>query len=665
MDDFLLGAAYYPEWWPEEQWETDFEKMADLGLNLMRVGEFAWSFFEPREGEYHFEAMARAIDLAAGYGIKTILGTPTAVCPPWLYRKFPEVKGGNENGDYDFGGRKGQCLSSKIFLQYAEKITRAEADYFCGNKNVVGWQLDNEPGFPFNDFDDRCEKGFQSWLQKKYGTVSALNKAWFTAMWSNVYNDFDEIRLPVNAAEGGWTPGLQLDYRKYFSFVFNRLLKTEAEIIRSHGNDQFIYTNWPGANWSVDCFEAESYLDFAAWDNYVTQPAGQSYRVQLRASMEHSFCRRLSNGSQKFLVAEQRCVSGADNNPDVIRAQTWLNVSHGAFATCFFEWRMPIGGTEAGYESILDPDGNFNECEAVFRRLASELREQYPKFADTKTVSPIGAIYSHENSWAMPGWRVDGFYDEEFFNAYGGFKNKLANNVDVLSVSDDFSSYRVLIAPNLKILSPEDAERLNDYVKNGGILVISAECGTKDHSNLLLEKAGPGLLTEAAGVFIRARTTADRLFESSGEKPAAVFDSGAHIEMKNQIFRLSLQGAKTAAHYTAGRLKSEAAVTVNSFGKGFCVCYGSDGNDLSFYEALADLVRTRFTIQPIAKCGDGILISTRKNDEKEFVFAINMKDAPAMLALSSPCADLLNGGRIINGSVTLKNFDVLFAEVKK
>ena len=40
-DGYLLGAAYYPEWWPSEEWEVDFRQMRDLGINTVRMGEFA------------------------------------------------------------------------------------------------------------------------------------------------------------------------------------------------------------------------------------------------------------------------------------------------------------------------------------------------------------------------------------------------------------------------------------------------------------------------------------------------------------------------------------------------------------------------------------------------------------------------------------------------
>ena len=45
-----LGVAYYPEDWPEEEMERDFARMKEIGINVVRIGEFAWSKIEPREG---------------------------------------------------------------------------------------------------------------------------------------------------------------------------------------------------------------------------------------------------------------------------------------------------------------------------------------------------------------------------------------------------------------------------------------------------------------------------------------------------------------------------------------------------------------------------------------------------------------------------------------
>jgi beta-galactosidase len=40
---FYFGVDYYPEHWPEERWPEDARLMAEAGVNVVRLAEFAWS----------------------------------------------------------------------------------------------------------------------------------------------------------------------------------------------------------------------------------------------------------------------------------------------------------------------------------------------------------------------------------------------------------------------------------------------------------------------------------------------------------------------------------------------------------------------------------------------------------------------------------------------
>jgi beta-galactosidase len=46
-----MGTDWYPEQWPESRWETDLHMMEAAHLNIVRVGEFAWSRMEPSDGQ--------------------------------------------------------------------------------------------------------------------------------------------------------------------------------------------------------------------------------------------------------------------------------------------------------------------------------------------------------------------------------------------------------------------------------------------------------------------------------------------------------------------------------------------------------------------------------------------------------------------------------------
>ena len=87
----LLGTAWYPEQWPETQWESDLSLMEKAGVRMVRVGEFAWSRMEPSEGHCDLDWLERAVAAAGKHGIYTVVGTPTAAPPAWLTQKYPET----------------------------------------------------------------------------------------------------------------------------------------------------------------------------------------------------------------------------------------------------------------------------------------------------------------------------------------------------------------------------------------------------------------------------------------------------------------------------------------------------------------------------------------------------------------------------------------------
>lgn len=44
------GACFYPELWDEDVLDEDIRMMERIGINVVRIGEFAWSRMEPEKG---------------------------------------------------------------------------------------------------------------------------------------------------------------------------------------------------------------------------------------------------------------------------------------------------------------------------------------------------------------------------------------------------------------------------------------------------------------------------------------------------------------------------------------------------------------------------------------------------------------------------------------
>lgn len=86
-----LGVCYYPEHWPESMWEDDARRMKALGIEQVRIAEFAWSRIEPTPGEYDWGWLDRAIDVLGDAGLQVVMCTPTATPPKWLIDRHPDI----------------------------------------------------------------------------------------------------------------------------------------------------------------------------------------------------------------------------------------------------------------------------------------------------------------------------------------------------------------------------------------------------------------------------------------------------------------------------------------------------------------------------------------------------------------------------------------------
>ena len=136
---FYFGVDYYPEHWPQERWETDAALMEQLGIQVVRMGEFSWTKMEPKEGEFHFEWLDQAINTLAAHGIQTVLGTPTAAPPAWMVRQDPDILPMDSHGlRREFGGRHHDCQSNHHYRQHVRRLVTAMAARFGHHPHVVG-----------------------------------------------------------------------------------------------------------------------------------------------------------------------------------------------------------------------------------------------------------------------------------------------------------------------------------------------------------------------------------------------------------------------------------------------------------------------------------------------------------------------------------------------
>ena len=143
----MLGVCYYPEHWPEAWWARDAQRMRGMGISYVRIGEFAWSRYEPKRDHFDWGWLDRAIDVLGKAGLKIVLGTPTATPPKWLMDEHPEIAPVDILGQpRGFGSRRHYTFSSDVYRTESARIVGILAKRYGAHPAIDGWQTDNEYG---------------------------------------------------------------------------------------------------------------------------------------------------------------------------------------------------------------------------------------------------------------------------------------------------------------------------------------------------------------------------------------------------------------------------------------------------------------------------------------------------------------------------------------
>jgi len=260
-----IGVCYYPEHWPESGWEKDAQHMKNLGISMVRVGEFAWSRLEPTAGTYQFDWLQHAIDTLYKAGLKVIIGTPTATPPAWLIKNNPDMLAVDEHRQArGFGSRRHYCFSSEPYRRECERIVTALAKHFGEHPGICAWQTDNEYGCHNTSisYSDAALNAFQQWCSKRYNGIDALNLAWGNVFWSMEYDSFEQIGVPVGTVTEA-NPAHRLAYWRFSSEQIKSFNKLQVDILRQYSPGRDIVHNFMGNFVEFDHFEAGTTIHLA------------------------------------------------------------------------------------------------------------------------------------------------------------------------------------------------------------------------------------------------------------------------------------------------------------------------------------------------------------------------------------------------------------------
>jgi len=633
----LMGVAWYPEQWPESRWEEDLRLMEAADLKVVRLTEFAWSRMEPSEGHYDFDWLERAIGLAARHHIVSVIGTPTATPPAWLTQKYPDTLRMEPNGQrVTHGNRAHASVTSPRYLEFCRRIAEQMAIRFGHNPNVVGWQIDNEYGYALMSYDSVTREKFQDWLKAKYKILGNLNTHWTTAYWSESYDNWAEIPIPV----GGHNPGLMLEWKRFVSQEWDEYQRNQIDVIRKHADPrQFITGNLMGFFDGFDHYQITAPLTFASWDDYV----GSGHVDPAYNGLAHDLTRGFKR--QNFWVMETQ--PGAVNwaplnnflNRGEARAMAWQAIGHGADDVNYWQWRSALNGQEEIHGVLVGPDGTPVPFYDEVSQTAHEFVQVESSFRDTIPVSQVALLYSYDSHWAIQFQKHTEKYDDiGLLKSYYRALRQLSQSVDVVSAYAPLDSYKLVVAPSLNVLPKDLGDHLLEYVRNGGQLVLGPRSGMKDEFNALLPQRQPGYLAEALGARVEQYYALEKEFPVSG-----TWGTGTASIWADQL-KTRVPDAEPLLKYgkSNGWLDDQPAAVTRSYGKGRITYIGAILDDKLMAVAAEWLVQKSGVIPVFGALPEGVEVSRRTGGGGKQVFIlINYAQESRRVALPHPMKALL------------------------
>jgi len=626
---FLHGADYNPEQWIDtpEIWDADMALMQEANCNEMSVGIFSWAMLEPKEGEYDFSFLDTILDKIYAAGGRVVLATPSGARPRWMAEKYPEVLRVNENRQrFGFGQRHNHCYTSPVYREKVRKINTLLAQSYGKHPAVVAWHISNEYGGEC--YCDKCQDAFRTYLKERYhNDIHRLNRAWWSTFWSHHYDCFDQIEAPTALTDQS-IHGLNLDWKRFVSHQTLDFMKAEIAAIKAVSPDIPVTTNMMQAFYPLNYWDFAPHLDVISWDSYPDWHNGAHLDCASQTAFWHDFFRSLKKKPFMLMESAPGLVNWKPYNklkrPGMDTLASLQAVAHGSDTVQYFQFRKSRGSVEKFHGAVVDHLGTgdtrvFRAVQETGRRLKA-----IDEVAGSKVLSRVAIVFDWENMWALDdsqGFQKDHkYYCETCYDYYKVLWEK-GINVDIVRANADWSSYDLVIAPMLYMVSNDTAAKMAAYVENGGHLYATYTLGMVDETDLCHLGGFPcGELKQVFGIW---NEEIDTLYPEERVSVSGGFAGKDYCEL------IHPRGAEVKAVYESEFYAGMSAYTVNSYGKGkaYYQAFRDTGNFKQ--AALASILAELGITGPVADLPEGVTAHTRCADGREYLFVENYNAEPA------------------------------------